>query len=196
MSGVHNAVDVLRAGGVVVLPTDTVYGLAAEVNHPEAIGRLFEIKGRPRDKALPVLAATLEDVRKVAVLSDVAIRAAADFWPGSLTLVLRRAPGFAVDLGGPRDSTVAVRIPDCAVTLRILEQTGPLAVTSANRSGLPPALDAKQARSAVGDVVDAIVDAGASRGTPSTVISLVGEPRVLRAGALSGESVAQVLAGE
>lgn len=196
MSDTDAAVKALRDGRVVVLPTDTVYGLAAAVNHPEAIRSIFELKARPKDKALPVLAASLEDVRAVAVVSGRAEQAARAYWPGSLTLVLPRAPGFEIDLGGADGSTVAVRIPDCKAALEVLARTGPLAVTSANRSGRPPATTASEARSAVGDGVEVIVDGGPAGGTPSTVVSLVGEPRVLRAGAIAGEEVLQAVAEE
>lgn len=184
----------LAAGEVAILPTDTVYGLAASPRAPAAIARVFALKGRPGDKALPVLAASLDDLASVAVITPAAAAVARRFWPGPVTIVVERAAGFDPDLGGPGDGTVAVRIPDCKPALEVLAAAGPLAVTSANRSGAPPATTADGARAAFGDAVVHVLDGGTSAGTPSTVVSLVGGPRLLRSGALDPDSVLRACA--
>ena len=179
-----DVVDALRAGAVVVIPTDTVYGLACLPRIPAAVQRIFELKGRPGDMPLPVLGDGVGALEDVAVFSDRAAELARTFWPGPLTLVLPRARGFTYDLGGD-DSTVGVRVPQNAVTLEVLGETGPLATTSANRTGEPPTTGVVEARAIFGDDVAAYVDGGPCRGLPSTVLSLVGPERVLREGALS-----------
>ena len=178
---IARALEELEAGRLVVLPTDTVYGVAARPDDPVAIGAVFAAKGRPSDKPLPILAATPSDLDRVAALGDAA-RRAARYWPGPLTLVVPRAPGFEHDLGGRRSQGVAVRIPACEVALELLRASGPLAVTSANLSGRPPATTVAEARAALGDKVTAYLDGGVCAGRPSTVVSLVGEVELLRAG--------------
>ena len=178
-------VAALRSGEVIVIPTDTVYGLACLPRLSDAVARIFELKGRPDDKPLPVLGDAIGALETVAEFDDRATALARTYWPGPLTLVLPRAPGFTYDLGGGDTSTVAVRVPKSAVTLELLGRTGPLAVTSANRSGEEPAITIEEARRVFGDGVAAYVEGDGGEGSPSTVISLVGPPRVLREGALS-----------
>jgi L-threonylcarbamoyladenylate synthase len=190
----QRAVAELRAGRPVVIPTDTVYGVAALPGIPGAIKAVFAAKGRAKDKALPVLAARLEDLAGVAELEATAHRLGAAFWPGPLTLVVRRRPDLAWSLGAGSEDTVAVRIPDCDVALRLLAATGPLAVTSANRSGYPPARTVPEARAALGEAVHHYVDGGRCAGAVSTVVSVVGAPRVLRAGAIAEDTIRRVLA--
>jgi tRNA threonylcarbamoyl adenosine modification protein (Sua5/YciO/YrdC/YwlC family) len=129
----------------------------------------------------------------VVELDPRALRLAQRFWPGPLTIVCRRAPSFELDLGGPGDGTVAVRIPASDPVLAILRETGPLAVTSANLSGTAPATTVERARAVFGREVGAYVDGGVCDGAPSTVISTVGEPTVLREGALPGGDLLQML---
>jgi tRNA threonylcarbamoyl adenosine modification protein (Sua5/YciO/YrdC/YwlC family) len=179
----HEVAALLKTGEVAVIPTDTVYGLAANLTDPRAVRRIFELKGRPASKPLPVLGTDLEALGSVAVFDDEARSLAERYWPGPLTLVLERAPGFDVDLGGDEPSTVAVRVPDRAVTLEVLKITGPLAVTSANRSGAEPAATATDVRVTFSSEVP-ILDDGPARGEVSTVLSLAGERRVLREGAI------------
>jgi tRNA threonylcarbamoyl adenosine modification protein (Sua5/YciO/YrdC/YwlC family) len=183
------AVAALDGGSVAVIPTETVYGIAAAARYSTAVEAIFELKGRDRSKALPVLAATTEALREVVSFDARAERIAERFWPGPLTLVLPRATSFDVDLGGDDPATVAVRVPAHDLTRALLERTGPLAVTSANHSGNAPATTIDEARAVFGDEVVAYVDAGRCDGTPSTVVSLVGEPRVLRSGGLDPEVV-------
>ena len=175
-----------------MVPTDTVYGLAAALRR-DAIVRAFALKGRPADKALPVLAAAATDLEEVAELDPGALRLAQRFWPGPLTIVCPRAPSFELDLGGSGDGTVAVRIPASDPVLAILSETGPLAVTSANLSGTAPATTIERAREVFGRAVGAYVDGGLCDGAPSTVISTVGDPTVLREGALPGADLLQML---
>lgn len=182
------ACDAISDGEPVVIPTDTVYGLAARPDLPRAVAALFAAKQRPPDKPVPVLAARVDDLEAVAVLDGRARALAARFWPGPLTLVLLRAPGCSFDLGRA-SGTVAVRIPRCTVALRLLSRCGPLAVTSANMSGAAPATTAGEARAALGDLVRVYLDDGPREGAASTVVSLVGAPRVLRRGALAPEEV-------
>jgi tRNA threonylcarbamoyl adenosine modification protein (Sua5/YciO/YrdC/YwlC family) len=194
-SGIRAAVDALQAGELVVLPTDTVYGVAADAFNPLAVGRLLEAKGRGRDMPTPVL---VPNARTLDGLADVVPQAARDladaFWPGALTLVLRHAATLAWDLGETK-GTVAVRVPLDRVALAVLEKTGPLAVSSANRSGMPPAADAAEAARQLGTAVEVYLDGGPSgEPVPSTIVDLTGEtPAVLRMGALSLDELRQVV---
>ena len=180
---VSAALDALRRGEVVGLPTDTVYGIGADPFSRRAVERLFEAKGRPAVKPVPILAADIAGIRRIARLDDTAAAEAERHWPGALTLVLPRADGLPAWVGDPDRETVGVRIPDHPLTLGVLEAFGPLAVTSANRSGEDPAVDADGARLALGDAV-AVYLPGASHGdSASTVVDLSsGEARVLRPG--------------
>ena len=180
-----DALDALRQGSVVVIPTDTVYGLACLPDRPGSVRKIFELKGRPDEKPLPVLGDGLGSLHGVAEFDDRAVRLATSYWPGPLTLVLPRAPGFTYDLGGDGTATVAVRVPANEVVLELLAASGPLAVTSANRSGDPPATSIEEAREIFGAGPAAYVDGGPCRGEPSTVLSLVGAPTVLRDGPLA-----------
>lgn len=184
-----DAVAVVQQGGVIVMPTDTVYGLAARPDVPGAVAAIFAIKQRPSEKPLPVLGANVDALRDVVDVDERARRLADAFWPGPLTLVLPRAEAFTCDLGGRSSATVAVRVPALDVALDLLERTGPLAVTSANTSGAPPAVTVEEARAALGGRVDVFIDGGRVGGAPSTVLDLVEGPRVLREGALSGEEL-------
>jgi L-threonylcarbamoyladenylate synthase len=188
---ISDAVEALRRGELAVLPTDTVYGVAARPDLPEATARLFGAKGRPRDLSLPVLVADREDAARVGELDDRVQRLAERFWPGGLTLVVPRTEASrGWDLGEDRE-TVGIRVPDHEVTRRILRETGPLAVTSANRSGEPTPPTCQGVRAALGDaVVVYVCDDPRPPGPPSTVVDLTGsEPRVLREGALDPETV-------
>lgn len=196
-AGVAAAVEALRRGELVVLPTDTVYGLAADAFNPLAVGRLLEAKGRGRDMPTPVL---VPSARTLDGLVDLVPQVARDlvdaFWPGPLTLVLRHAVTLAWDLGDTK-GTVALRMPLDRIALAVLEKTGPLAVSSANRSGLPPATDPAEAARQLGTAVDVYLDGGpAGDPVPSTILDLTGEtPAVLREGALALEELRSVVPG-
>jgi tRNA threonylcarbamoyl adenosine modification protein (Sua5/YciO/YrdC/YwlC family) len=178
-----HGIDALRRGEIVGLPTDTVYGIAADPFSRRAVQQLFEAKGRPSVRPIPILAADLAGIRRVARIDDTAAAEAERHWPGALTLVLPRAAGMPAWLGDPERDTVGVRIPDHPTALALLSAFGPLAVTSANRSGEEPAVDAAGARAALGDAVAAYLAGAAGGDTASTVVDLSGvEARVLRAG--------------
>lgn len=188
---VRRAADVLAAGGLVVLPTDTVYGVAADGRLPGAEERLARAKGRPEDKPIPLLAAGLAEVENYgAALTPAERRLAEAFWPGPLTLVLRVPRAGAAAREG-------FRVPDCATALALLRAVGGvLRVTSANRSGEPPALTAAQAADALGASVELFLDGGpAPGGVPSSVVQIEeGGLNVLRAGAIPEAALRQVLA--
>lgn len=193
MSTLDETAAALLSGRLAVIPTDTVYGLAAHLGRPETIAAIFTVKRRPPEKPIPVLGATVDQLSTVAVFDDRARKLAARFWPGPLTMILPRAVGFDTDLGGDEIRTVGVRVPKEPRTLELLREVGPLAVTSANRSGEPEATTIEQARSALGDDVAAYMDGGRCVGTPSTIVFLAGERRLLRAGAIPSELVTQML---
>jgi L-threonylcarbamoyladenylate synthase len=196
-AGVEAAVAALRRGELAVLPTDTVYGLAADAFSPPAVVRLLEAKGRGREVPVPVLVGAWRTLDGLAADVTPQARALVEaFWPGPLTLVVRAAGSLAWDLGETR-GTVAVRMPLHPVALAVLEATGPLAVTGANRTGLPPATDCAEAARQLGRAVQVYLDGGAT-GEPvaSTVLDLTGDlPRVLREGALPVDDLREV-AGE
>ena len=186
-AALETAVATLRAGGVVGVPTDTVYGLAADPRVPGATAGVFALKGRPEHSPLPVLVDGVAQGATVGVIQGLAAVLAERLWPGGLTIVVSRAPGVDFDLGGEPE-TVGLRCPDDAVTRELCRRAGPLAVTSANRHGEPaPAGAAEVAESFPGLLV---LDGGECRGVPSTVVDLTGpEPRQLRAGAVPWDDV-------
>ena len=193
--GIAEAAAAIRRSELVVLPTDTVYGIAADAFNPAAINLLLAAKGRGRDMPVPVLVssrAMLEAV--VNEVTDDAGKLVEAFWPGALTLVLRETPHLAWDLGEAR-GTVAVRMPDHAIATALIEQTGPLGVSSANRSGQDPATTAMAARLQLGASVSVYLEGGPSEASvPSSIVDLTGEaPRLLRAGALDAEALRAVV---
>ena len=189
------AAAALADGLVVAVPTDTVYGLAADPTQPEAIERLFSLKGRPSDVPLPVLVAGPDQVAQVAGDLEVAAEALARrFWPGPLTLVVPRRPGFTADLGGPPTarSTIGVRRPDHGAVIGLCELLGPLAVTSANLHGQPPATTADEILEAFAglDQPALVLDGGRCDGLPSSVVECRGPAsRCLREGALAWDVI-------
>lgn len=184
---IARAVDLVRRGGVVAIPTDTVYGLAASLDHPLAIERLFSIKGRSGTKAIPILISDLSAFERLTDdLSPSARRLAEQHWPGALTIVVEASHDVpeAVRRDG---TTVGVRMPDNADALAIVAAAGgALAVTSANRSGGAEARSADEVRIKLGNRVDFVVDGGPTRmSPPSTVVDATSDPvRVLRQGAV------------
>lgn len=192
---VDAAVGSLQRGELVVLPTDTVYGLAADAFSPGAVGALLEAKGRGRDMPVPVLVGAWNTLDGLAEDVTAQTREVVEaFWPGGLTVVVRAAQSLSWDLGETR-GTVAVRMPLHPVALAVLARTGPLAVSSANRSGLPPAADAAEAARQLGTSVAVYLDGGTSADGPSsTIVDLTGErPRLLRTGAVSEKLLLEVL---
>ena len=194
----ERAVAHMRGGGLLVLPTDTVYGIGAPAADAAAVARLLAVKGRGRRMPPPVLAAGSDQLDGVIAGAPPAARALMEaFWPGALTLVLDAAPGLEWDLG-ETGGTVAVRVPDHPLARAVLRATGPMAVTSANRTGERPATDADAARRAFPRRDVLVLDGGPTPGpVPSTIISLAGEralaPVVVRDGLLSRTALAAVL---
>jgi L-threonylcarbamoyladenylate synthase len=187
------AVRALEAGRAVVIPTDTVYGLAAMPGIPGAVDELFRIKGRPDDRPIPILGTSVRSLAGIAVFDESARRLAGHFWPGPLTMVLPRAGGVTFSLGAATPESVGVRVPRCDVCLDLLGLTGPLAVTSANKSGRPPARTVDDARSSLEADVEVFVDGGRCDGAPSTVVSLVGGVDILRHGSVTEQDIAACL---
>lgn len=187
------ALSVLKQGGVVALPTDTLYGLAADVFNEAALQRVFDLKGRPAELALPVLVADAAQVEKVARdFPPAARRLAEAFWPGSLTLVLPKAAALSPLLTGGRD-TVAVRMPNHWAPLTLAAGLGrPITGTSANRSGEPDLPTLAELKATLGDAVDYLIAQGPPpQGTPSTIIDLTaGRPSLIREGVIP---IAEVL---
>jgi L-threonylcarbamoyladenylate synthase len=185
----------IQRGDLVVLPTDPVYGVAADAIDPAAVRSLLAAKGRGREMPPPVLVSAASTIDALAVNIPDYARALVDaFWPGPLTLVCHQQSSLQWDLGDTR-GTVAVRMPDHDIALEILERTGPLAVSSANRTGMPAATDADQAMEMIGEEVAVIVDGGTSPGgAASTIVDATGpQGRILRRGALSLEQLNKVL---
>lgn len=186
---VARATLALDERALVVLPTDTLYALAADALDEEAVDAVFRVKGRAADQALPVCVGGVEDVGHVATLSPIARDLAQRFWPGPVTLVLRAKP-WVPETVTARGGTVAVRVPDHAFPRALARRFGPFTVTSANRSGGAPAATVEHARAALGADVALYVDGGALRGVASTIVDCSGETaRVLREGAVSAREV-------
>jgi L-threonylcarbamoyladenylate synthase len=193
---IEAAADVLVRGEVAVIPTDTVYGVAADAFSPAAVQALLDAKGRGRTMPPPVLISEIATMDALATAVPAWARdLAAAFWPGPLTLVLREQSSLQWDLGETR-GTVAIRVPDHELTRELLERTGPLAVSSANLTGMDAATDADAAEAMLGDRVAVIVDDGPTPGElPSTIVDATSaNPRLLRLGALSLEDLNRVLA--
>jgi tRNA threonylcarbamoyl adenosine modification protein (Sua5/YciO/YrdC/YwlC family) len=195
LNAIEDAADALRRGELVVFPTDTLYGLAARPDDPAAGARIFDAKRRPRDLSLPILVPSVEAAHAVARFDDRADRVASAFWPGALTLILPRTEASrAWELGMDADS-IGVRVPRHPLALALLEITGPMAVTSANLSGQPPARTCDELRAAFGDQVAVYLcrdDEG--KGVASAVLDLAhGDARLLRPGALDADEIVRLL---
>lgn len=196
-AGRAEAVAVLRAGGVVALPTDTVYGIGVALDTPGGIERLFAAKRRPPDKGIMLLLDDASQAGRVGVMTPAAVALTAACWPGGLTVVVPQRPDVplpeALTGGSP---TIGLRVPDHDAPRTLARVVGALPVTSANVSGLPEASDASGILAQLGDAVDLILDGGpAHGGPPSTVVDCTGEtPLILREGAVSAQRVAAILA--
>ena len=194
-AAIADAANAIRRGELVVLPTDTVYGVGADAFAPNAVRRLLDAKGRGRDVPVPVLVGSWRTVNGlVEDLSDLAKDLIAAFWPGPLTLVLRQGAGLTWDLGETK-GTVAVRMPLHPVAIELLTETGPLAVSSANKHTLPPPVTMAEAREQLGDEVAVYLDGGpAEDRTPSTIVDLTGAaPRLLREGPIDRARLSEVI---
>ena len=190
-----SATHCVQSGQLVVLPTDTVYGIGADAFDSTAVGDLLAAKGRGRDMPVPVLVGSWSTIEGLA--STVSTRTwdlVEAFWPGGLTLIVEQAPSLSWDLGDAR-GTVAVRMPLHPVAIELLERTGPMAVSSANRTGQPPALTALQAQEQLGDDVAVYLDGGPARtGIASTIVDVTSElPHVVRDGAVTLDELRTVV---
>lgn len=186
------AVAILDAGGVVAMPTDTLYGLAADPFSSEAVARVFAVKGRSADRAMPLVAADVDQVvNRLGPLSELAGRLASKYWPGPLTLLVARPSSIPADVTGGR-AEIGVRVPAHAVTRELCRVSGRLlTATSANLSGEHPSNDPDDIERAFPTGVDLLLDAGRTPGgPPSTIVDVTGsEPRLVRAGAIAWEDV-------
>ena len=188
------AVEVLMDGGLVAFPTDTVYGLGAMAFNPQAIIRLYQAKGRSSDNPIPVLIASATELPLVASkTSPMVHRLAARFWPGPVTLVVWRILSLPKEISPT--PTVGVRVPDHALALELLAATGPLAVTSANRSGHPTSRTAAQVLDGLDGRIELIIDGGVTPGgKPSTVVDCTQSvPKILRQGPILEEEILESL---
>ena len=200
LPGMREARAAIARGGLVVMPTDTVYGIAADAFQPDAVQALLDAKGRGRDAPPPVLVPNRDTLDALAeTVPDAVTRLADAFWPGGLTIVLPARQTLAWDLG-ETGGTVALRMPDDRIALELLAETGPLAVSSANRTGEPAAQTATDALYMLGDSVDVYLDNGPTPGPlPSTIVDATGLVDgsgplvVLRHGAISVESLEAVV---
>jgi tRNA threonylcarbamoyl adenosine modification protein (Sua5/YciO/YrdC/YwlC family) len=194
---VEEAIGAALRGELIVVPTDTVYGIGTRPDVPEATAALFAAKGRPRDLELPVLVPSPASAADVARLDDRAHRLADALWPGALTLVLARtAESRPWDLGGDPE-TVGVRVPHHPLAVAVLAGTGPLAVTSANRSGEPTPAGCADLEEVFGDAVSVyLCEETPLTGTASTVVDLAhGAPAILREGSIGERTILELLAG-
>jgi L-threonylcarbamoyladenylate synthase len=194
-AGLDAATAAIGRGELVLTPTDTVYGVAADPFTPDAVTRLLAAKNRGRNMPVPVLIAESSTLAGlVDTVPQAAHRLAENFWPGGLTLVLEHAPSLAWDLGDA-EGTVAVRLPDDELARDLLRRTGPLAVSSANRSGRPAATTAQDADAQLGEHAAVVLDGGPrAESAASTIVDCTGEvPRVLRIGAIQPERLREVV---
>ncbi|UOR00594.1 L-threonylcarbamoyladenylate synthase [Leucobacter allii] len=201
LAGTRTARRAIGQGELIVLPTDTVYGVAADAFTPEAVERLLAAKGRGRQSPPPVLIPNTGTLAALAAEVTEPITALAEaFWPGGLTIITRANPSLSWDLG-ETGGTVALRIPNHPLALEILQETGPLAVSSANLTGQPAARSAAEARGMLGDAIAVYLEAGevAGGGTASTIVDATettaegGALRILRAGGVTREAIAELL---
>ena len=194
-TGIASAVSAVKDGRLVVLPTDTVYGVGADAFDPAAVTALLAAKGRGRDMPVPVLVGSWQTIDGLAFAVPEAARELIHaFWPGALSLVVQQAPSLQWDLGEGRGK-VMVRMPLHPVAIELLREVGPMAVSSANISGRAPAITADDARCQLGELVGVYLDAGPSQQqAASTIIDLTGPtPHILREGPVGADEIATVL---
>ncbi|MFE2878868.1 L-threonylcarbamoyladenylate synthase [Streptomyces roseus] len=194
-TGLREAASAVRRGELVVLPTDTLYGIGADAFSAEAVGDLLAAKGRGRNMPTPVLIGSPNTLHGLVTdFSEQAWELVDAFWPGGLTLVAKHQPSLAWDLGETR-GTVAVRMPLHPVAIELLTEVGPMAVSSANRTGHPAPEDCDAAREMLGDSVSVYLDGGPTPSTlPSSIVDVTGKvPVLLREGALTAEQLREVV---
>ncbi|QOD45205.1 threonylcarbamoyl-AMP synthase [Clavibacter zhangzhiyongii] len=202
LTGMRLARQAVGRGEVVVIPTDTVYGVAADAFNPEAVQRLLDAKGRGRDAPPPVLIPGQSTLDALAdFVPDVVRRLVDEFWPGGLTVILVAQPSLVWDLGETR-GTVALRMPANSFALELLAETGPLAVSSANKTGRPAAATAQEAAEQLDDAVSIFLDGGAAGGAASTIVDASrvtqagGRVRIVREGAVTRAQIQQLIGDE
>ena len=189
----EKAAEAVRNGGVIVFPTDTLYGLGADPRQPRAVRRLVATKERDEGKGLPVLLARAEDANALVEPNSLLDDLASVFWPGALTIVVKARESVDELLLGP-GRTLGLRVPGVKLTRRLVGMAGSFLIgTSANRSGCPPAVTAMEAYDSLGGSVDYVLDGGPAGGVASTVLDISkGQPTILRSGAVSAEQLASV----
>jgi len=193
---IPRALEVLRAGGLVAFPTDTVYGVGAPAFDGKAVESIYTAKDRPLEKALPILIADTEDMEKVGMnIPDLAYRLASRFWPGPLTCLIPKQPTLPASVSSA--STVGVRVPDHATARALLRAAGPMAVTSANISGQPSPSTAEEVFAQLGGRIALIIDGGKTPGgIPSTLVDCAGEEiRILREGPIGWDQLTRSIQG-
>ncbi|MEA2671803.1 MAG: L-threonylcarbamoyladenylate synthase [Chloroflexota bacterium] len=195
MSALEPLVEALDAGGVVGVPTDTVYGIACRPDAAAALARVYAVKRRPPEMAVGLLAASAEQLEPLVTMAATARRLAAAFWPGGLSLVLPATPGSGLAVPRP-GGTLMVRVPGHPLLRELLRRTGPLAVTSANRHGEPACTTAAEVAERLAGELDALLDGGPGDGRGSTIIDCSEDPpRVLRTGPVSFDQLRPYLGG-
>jgi tRNA threonylcarbamoyl adenosine modification protein (Sua5/YciO/YrdC/YwlC family) len=197
-AGIASAISALKSGRLVVLPTDTVYGIGADAFDGSAVAALLAAKGRGRDMPVPVLVGSWHTIDGLVYsVPDAARELIQAFWPGALSLVVRQAPSLQWDLGDAH-GTVMLRMPLHPIAIELLREVGPMAVSSANISGRPAAVTAADAREQLADLVEVYLEGGPSaQQAASTIVDLTGaQPQVLRQGPISAEAIADVLGVE
>jgi L-threonylcarbamoyladenylate synthase len=193
-NGVARCASIVRSGGVVVFPTDTIYGIGCDPYNDQAVERIFAIKDRDEKKPLPVLAYSVQEAEKIVSLGDAGRALAKKYWPGALTIVapiIDHKISRGVTAGG---DSLAVRVPANECVLSLLERCGYLVGTSANPSGGKPLKSAKQVLDSALDGYDALLDGGSvEKGIESTIVDVTDKPKVLREGAIKSGEVMELL---
>lgn len=195
MSNIRRASSLVKNGGLIIYPTDTVYGLGCNPFNVKAVERIFEIKGKRKEKPLPILGSNIRIVKKIAQINDQAMKVIRKFWPGPLTIIVPRRP-YLPDIVTCRQKSVGVRIPNHFVAIRLISLCGGVLVgTSANKTGLKPPNTAHEASEQLGERVDAILDDGlAPLCQSSSVLDLTSvRPKMLREGPIKLEEVLNIL---
>ncbi|RPI03903.1 MAG: threonylcarbamoyl-AMP synthase [Calditrichaeota bacterium] len=193
---IEQAARVLKKGGVIGYPTETIYGIGCNAFDVKAVERIYQLKNRDRSKAMIIIAGDMVQVHElVQVIPEAAEKLIENFWPGPLTLILQASSRFE-DFPFSKSRTIAVRIPDCSICLELLKETGfPIVSTSANRSNEPAATTAEEVKEAFGDQLDLIINGGATPDNlPSTLVDFTRTPaRIVREGAISSLEIYTVL---
>lgn len=192
---ISQAADIIRAGGVIGYPTETVYGIGANIFNRDAVARIFDIKGRAQQKAIIVIVPTIDVLNELAAnISFGAKKLIEAFWPGPLTMIFQASKKVPREITGG-GATVAIRIPANEICIQLMQKSGvPITSTSANLAGAPNPVSAPEVAQNLGDRVDLIIDGGPSKsGTPSTVIDATGEQiRIIRAGAIDKVDIERI----